>query len=476
MNEHAQPRTLLDTLPAAWPNDLQPLIRAAVERTGTKIIVLDDDPTGTQTVYDLPVLTEWSVEVLQAELRDPAPCCYILTNTRSVPLVQAEAITSAIGRNLQVAAAATGRAYTIISRSDSTLRGHFPGEVQAVAGHEAAVWLLIPAFFAGGRYTIGDVHYVAEGDQLTPVAATEFARDAAFGYRNSNLRAWVEEKIGGAVQAGQVVSIDLDTIRCGGPRVVVHRLCALASGSICIVNAASQRDVEVVALAVIEAESRGVTFLARSAASYVAARIGLASRPLLRAADLALPVTGGGLVVVGSYVAKTTAQLAALLHHTAITPIELDVLQLFDPSRREATIANAAAWVDAALEQNATVVVFTSRTLLTGVDADESLTIGERVSASLVSLVQSLNVRPRYLIAKGGITSSDLATKGLDVRRATVRGQLLPGVPVWQLGAESRMPGLCYVVFPGNVGGEDALADAVQSLNEREDVHAFANS
>jgi uncharacterized protein YgbK (DUF1537 family) len=82
----------------------------------------------------------------------------------------------------------------------------------------------------------------------------------------------------------------------------------------------------------------------------------------------------------------------------------------------------------------------------------------------LISIVRGLQVRPRFLIAKGGITSSDVATRGLGVRRALVRGQILPGVPVWRLGAEARFPGLDYVVFPGNVGGDTALADAVRKF------------
>jgi uncharacterized protein YgbK (DUF1537 family) len=69
------------------------------------------------------------------------------------------------------------------------------------------------------------------------------------------------------------------------------------------------------------------------------------------------------------------------------------------------------------------------------------------------------------LIAKGGITSSDVATQALNVSRAVVMGQLLPGVPVWQLGAESRYPGLAYVVFPGNVGRSKSLLEAVAQFD-----------
>jgi uncharacterized protein YgbK (DUF1537 family) len=86
------------------------------------------------------------------------------------------------------------------------------------------------------------------------------------------------------------------------------------------------------------------------------------------------------------------------------------------------------------------------------------------VSDALISLVQHLAVAPRYLIAKGGITSSDIATQGLGVRRALVLGQALPGVPVWQLGVEARFPGLGYVVFPGNVGADTALAELIAAL------------
>jgi uncharacterized protein YgbK (DUF1537 family) len=82
----------------------------------------------------------------------------------------------------------------------------------------------------------------------------------------------------------------------------------------------------------------------------------------------------------------------------------------------------------------------------------------------LIALVQRITATPRFLVAKGGITSSDIATGGLGVRRAHVLGQLIPGVPVWRLGAESRFPGMAYVVFPGNVGDDRALAEGMTRL------------
>jgi uncharacterized protein YgbK (DUF1537 family) len=170
------------------------------------------------------------------------------------------------------------------------------------------------------------------------------------------------------------------------------------------------------------------------------------------------------LIVVGSYVPKSTTQLNVLLAQPDLVQVEVNVDALLDDGQQAGEVARTIAVTTAALQRGQDVVVYTSRRLITGADAVSSLAIGQRVSASLVALVQGLGVRPRYLIAKGGITSSDLATKALGVKRALVRGQILPGIPLWEVGAESRYPGLVYVVFPGNVGGDDALVQARQKL------------
>jgi hypothetical protein len=188
---------LFTTLPHEWPEDLLPEISSAVQRSGEKVVVLDDDPTGTQTVHNVPVLTEWPVEALQAELESRSTTFYLLTNSRSLPLEEAQALNREIGQNLLEASRQTGHKFVVISRSDSTLRGHFPGEVQALDGALGGgydSWLIILFFEEGGRYTINDIHYVQEGDWLVPAGQTEFARDASFGYHASNLREWVAEK------------------------------------------------------------------------------------------------------------------------------------------------------------------------------------------------------------------------------------------------------------------------------------------
>jgi len=178
-----------------------------------------------------------------------------------------------------------------------------------------------------------------------------------------------------------------------------------------------------------------------------------------------MPESGGGLIVVGSYVPKTTAQINALLSLPEITSVKINVEALLDKNRRQDTIEQIAQSAERELRYGRTVVIYTSRELVTGNDPESNLAIESRISEGLIAILGLISTRPRYLIAKGGITSSDVATKGLGVKRALVLGQIQPGVPLWQLGPESKYPGMPYVVFPGNVGGPEALAEAVNTLN-----------
>lgn len=301
---------------------------------------------------------------------------------------------------------------------------------------------------------------------MVPAAATPFAKDAAFGYRNSNLKAWVAEKSGGQVAAESVVSISLDDLRSGGPEQVAQKLLQLSNGTHAIVNCVTLRDMQVFVSGLLRAESQGKHFLYRTAASFVQMRAGLPTRPLLSAAQMNATSANGGLVVVGSYVPKTTGQLGALLASPQVAAIEVNVSALLDDSTQQGEISRASTLAEQLIRSGQDVVIYTSRTLISSDNAERSLQIGRRVSHSLVAIVNAIQTPPRYLIAKGGITSSDLATKALGIRRAMVMGQILPGVPVWQAGNESRHPGMPYIVFPGNVGGESALLDVVNQLRK----------
>jgi uncharacterized protein YgbK (DUF1537 family) len=182
-------------------------IRRRVVESGRRVVVLDDDPTGVQSVHGVPVLTTWAVEDLRWALEQTSPTFYILTNSRSFPEDEAVDLNREIARNLSAAAAESGTDFDVVSRSDSTLRGHYPAETDALAaalaegGRGPDGLIICPAFFEAGRITVDDVHWVRQDGELVPAGQTEFASDHSFGYRSSDLKAWVEEKTGERLRA-----------------------------------------------------------------------------------------------------------------------------------------------------------------------------------------------------------------------------------------------------------------------------------
>ncbi|KAK1996521.1 hypothetical protein LX36DRAFT_658492 [Colletotrichum falcatum] len=440
------------------------------------LVVLDDDPTGTQTCHNIDVLTVWDAATLEYEFSLNPPGFFLLTNSRALPSAEAKQLILEICRNVKQAAEKSNKAFEIVLRGDSTLRGHLPEEPEAAeeALGKFDAWVITPFFYQGGRYTIDDVHYVKEGDVLVPASQTPFAQDATFGYKNSNLRKYVLEKCGSRFDDSSFLSVTLDDIRVGGPAGVTKKLLSVAPGSntVVIVNAAAESDMHLFVAGLLEAEKEGRRYLYRTGAAFVSSRLGITGIPPLTMADLGVSVKEGikqpgGLIVAGSYVPKTTAQLKVLRERRGdkLNVIELDVAGLIESAEAADKVVTAAAGETASkLAAGEDVLVMTSRKLIKGDDAISSLQIGSRVARALVQLVEKIDVRPRYLIAKGGITSSDAATKGLKMRRARILGQAAPGVPLWRCDEEtSRHRGVPYVVFPGNVGSDSTLAEVVES-------------
>jgi uncharacterized protein YgbK (DUF1537 family) len=448
-------------------------IRAANRDAARRIAVLDDDPTGSQTVHGIGVVTVVEAEAVAAGLAEPG-ACFVLTNTRSLPEAEAIALTrDAAGMLLDLEARHGGRVEAI-SRSDSTLRGHVLAEVRALdavrrerTGRGCDGVLFAPAYFEAGRFTAGDVHYARIDGVPVPVGETEFARDATFGYSSSNLREFLAERSGGALRAEDVLSVGLGDIREGGPDRVAEILAGASGGAMVVVNAMCDEDLDVVVLGLLAAAAAGRTFLHRTGPSFVRALAGVEPRAPLSAAELGAVAGGGhGLVVVGSHVGLTSRQLAAARAEGGLVDVELDVMKLIDPATRDARVAQAAARVVAELA-NHDVLLSTSRVVVRGADADASLEIARTVSSALVEVVQAARAAAlAWVVAKGGITSHDVAVHGLGIRRAEVIGQLLPGmVSVWRtIDAPPEVAGRPYVVFAGNVGDARTLAEVVATL------------
>jgi uncharacterized protein YgbK (DUF1537 family) len=468
----------VDLPPLRLEPDARPRIRGALAAAGRRIAVLDDDPTGSQAVHDVDVVTVFEPDELAAGLAAAGSTCFLLTNTRSLPEADAAELNTRVGRTLFELAARLDAPIEVVSRSDSTLRGHVVAEVRALdAARRQATGrgfdgvLLVPAFLEAGRFTAGDVHWARVDGKVLPVGETEFARDATFGYAASDLREFVAEKRGGTVAPSDVLSLTLDDIRLGGPPRVAELLAGVAGGRFVVVNAVDYADLDVVVLGLLDAQASGRSFLYRSGPSFVQALAGLDPREPLRAPDIwpAGHPGGHGLVVVGSHVGLTSRQVAVARRHGGLAEVELDVTAAADPARREPQIADAARQVAEALDR-ADVLLLTSRRPLRGRDAGESLTISRRVSGAVSQVVRrALAGEPAWVIAKGGITSHDVAVDGLGIRRARVLGQLLPGMVsvLRPVDAAPEAVGTPYVVFAGNVGDETTLAWVIDRFRGR---------
>jgi len=433
-----------------------------------KIIVLDDDPTGSQTVHSCLLLLQWDVETLRIGLRDDAPIFFILTNTRSLTPEKAATVTREACQNLKQALTLENiQDFLVVSRSDSTLRGHYPIETDVIAAELGAfdAHFLTPAFFEGGRITRDSVHYLKVNGVETPVHETEFARDSVFGYSHSYLPDYVEEKTQGRINADQVEQFLLIDIRQG----VLERLLHLRDNQCCVVDAETQADLNRFAADILAAAAQGKRFLFRSAASLLTALAALPAQAIAPEA-MAQYVRNGkpGAVIVGSHVQKTTEQLQHLLNQPGIVGVEVEVARLLAPDReaaRSQLLTEILSQTRAIYADGKTSVIYTSRQELTFDDAQTRLDFGEAVSGLLMDVLRHLPENIGFLISKGGITSNDTLSNGLALRTAWLLGQVLPGVSIVRTAADHpQFPRLPVVLFPGNVGDATALATAYQRL------------
>lgn len=489
---------------AAFPAEVQipaHLVADAVAASAAAapkiLVVLDDDPTGTQSVADLAVLTRWDVQdftwaFTHISENNTKPAVYVLTNTRSLDPAEAASRNEEVVRNALAAARLAGLSTGFVSRSDSTLRGHYPLEPDVIAATVAAETgeatdgvVIVPAFPDAGRVTIGGVHYMrGDAGSLTPVAETEFAKDASFGFANSEMAKYVEEKSHGRFPASDVIVLDLNIIRAGASaqdptisaKAIADALESATNSTPIVADIVTENDFRALALGLEEAERRGKKLLYRVGPPFVRGRIGQEVRTALTSEEAYAgntPSEAGGLIVVGSHVGVTTRQLNDLTAaHSSARIIEIDVEKLIAGTKTageteaDAYIGTVVSDVVDALHQG-DVIVHTSRLLIKTGDAAASLKIARTVSAAVVAVVNRTlkTFPPRFVIAKGGITSSDVAAHGLEIRHAIVRGPMLPGiVSLWE-PVDGPAKGIPYIVFAGNVGDDQSLTQVTRKLS-----------
>jgi uncharacterized protein YgbK (DUF1537 family) len=434
-----------------------------------KIIVLDDDPTGSQTVHSCLLLTRWDVDTLKLGLQDQSPIFFILTNTRALTPEQAATITREVTHNLKIAIAeAAVQDFLVVSRSDSTLRGHYPVETDVIAAELGPfdAHFLIPAFFEGGRITRDSIHYLMVDGELTPVHNTEFAKDSVFGYHHSYLPEYVAEKTQGQIPAEAVERIRLSEIRAG----VQPRLMQLQNNQCVVVDGETQTDFDQFAADVLAVASRGKRFLFRSAASILTSLASLGPQPV-PAEEMAKYSRGQkpGVVIVGSHVKKSTQQLERLLQEPDVVGIEVDITQLLPSSEgsRDDLLTQILEQLHSVYTEGKTPVVYTRRQEITFNQVQERLEFGIAVSALLMDVIRGLPCDMGFLISKGGITSNDTLSDGLALTTARLLGQVLAGCSMVKTpGNHPQFPDLPVVLFPGNVGDADGLVTVYRRLSQ----------
>jgi len=443
-----------------------------------RIVVLDDDPTGSQTVHSCLLLTRWDESTLTLALEDESTLFFVLTNTRSMPPDEAAAVTREVCLNLKAPLARYAGPWLVVSRSDSTLRGHYPVETDVISRELGPfdAHFITPEFFEGGRITRDAVHYVVRGGEETPAHETEFAKDTVFGYSTSYLPDYVEEKTGGRVRAREVVLFD----PAEPDEAVLERLRGLGGNACCVVSAQTQDELDRFAALMLRVSAEGRRFLFRSAASLLTSLAALPRQPVAPSEMAAYVPVGPsdrrpGLVLVGSHVPMSTRQLARLIAERGVetrdaagstptpqpgttrrvVPIELDVDLLPDLDRsitRELSRRIAAAHAN-----GLDVALSTSRTERTFSSAAERLAFGTEISRVLMTLVRGAPPTLGFILSKGGITSNDVLSAGLELRTARVVGQIHPGCSVVLTPADHRLGSIPVVIFPGNVGDEDSV-------------------
>ena len=450
------------------------LLSQAMEGFHKKLVVLDDDPTGVQTVHDVSVYTDWEEESIRNGFEEKEAMFFILTNSRSFSVEETTKVHQDIAARVAKVARELGQDFMIISRGDSTLRGHYPLETQLLADgltkNEGVVIdgeIICPFFPEGGRYTMDNIHYVKEQENLVPAGMTEFAKDKTFGYKSSDLTEYVEEKTEGKYHKEDCITISLDELNALDVQGIKDKLMSAQNMAKIIVNAVSYADLKVFCAALVLAMKAGKHYMARTAAAFTKVMGRISDQPLLGRAQLEGDTKNGGIVLIGSHVKKTTDQLNCLKELDGQADfMEFQVNTVFEENGLEKEVERTVKAAEEKILSGRTVVIYTSRQLLApeNMTPEEKLQISVKISNAVTSIIGKLSVKPKFIIAKGGITSSDVGTKALRVKKARVMGQVKKGIPVWMTGEESKFPGMPYIIFPGNVGEVSTLKEIVEEL------------
>jgi len=435
-----------------------------------KFVVIDDDPTGSQTVQDCLLLLKWDCSTLVKGFESKSNLFFILANTRSLSENDAQLTIEEICNNLKTVI--NSKAYEeeiiFISRGDSTLRGHNflePSALNSCLGPFDATFH-IPAFIEGKRFTINGTHFVDK----TPISQTIFAKDKIFGYETSNVKNLLFQQSKSQINFEDIQNLlfsDIEMLNDEENNIVFKTLKNLKNNQHVIVDVANYSQIKKFSL-VIQKLIKNKKFLFRTAASFISSisdkksvsqsEIFFSNLRISNKEKSLLP----GLIIVGSYVELSTIQLNNLLEISNCKPVELDVFEFFsitssnnNQSQRNLLKNKLLKEIRYSFEKGKTPVLFTSRKFMF-LDSSELLNFYNLLACFIAELVADLKYEIGYLISKGGITTNLILSNGLNADYVYLEGQILTGISVvtYNLKNGEKLP---IVTHPGNIGSKDSL-------------------
>ena len=445
-----------------------------------KFVVIDDDPTGSQTVHDCLLLLKWDFATLVKGFEAESNLFFILANTRSLSENDAKLTIEEICKNLKavIASEAYEDEIIFISRGDSTLRGHNflePIAINNCLGPFDATFH-IPAFIEGKRFTINGSHFV---DKI-PINQTIFARDKIFGYETSNIKNLLFQKSKFQINLDDIQNLllsDLEILNDEENNIVFKKLKNLKNNKHVIVDVKDYSHLKKFSL-IIKKLTKQKKFLFRTAASFISSISEKKSNPHDEILFSNLRIKNKeksflpGLVIVGSYVELSTLQLKNLLEISTCMPIELDVFEFFritssenNQKQRNLFKNEFLSKIRFSFEIGKTPVLFTSRKFMS-LDDSEQFNFYNSLALFIAELVADLKYEIGYLISKGGITTNVILSNGLNADYVYLEGQILTGISVvtYNLKNDQKLP---IVTHPGNIGPKDSLVNIWKVLEKK---------
>ena len=448
-----------------------------------KIIIIDDDPTGSQTVNGCNLILKWDYETLLKGLKDSSNLLFILANTRSLSKedvkIRLKEICSAL-REIMNNSSFAEEDFVLISRGDSTLRGHNfvePEIINKLLGPFDATFY-IPAFIEGNRTTVNGNHFV---DNI-PIHKTIFSKDKIFSFNTSNVKELLYKQSNQNLDFNHIDNIfikDFEVLERNQSNKLYKYIEQLKNNKNVIVDIIDYSQLDEFSR-IIKSLLKKKKFLFRSAASFISSlsNVKQTKKDHIYFSQLRRKnnndKTMKGLIVVGSYVELTTLQLNKVLEISLCKPIEINVFKLYEffklgdnlnqINSLKKLILNS---IRQNLSQDFIPVLYTSREIVSPKNNNDLIQFQLFLSAFISEIVSAIKNEIGYLISKGGITTNTIISEGLKADSVYLEGQILPGISLVTLNLLKQKGKLPIVTFPGNIGNNMSLVKTLEILENK---------